>query len=165
MGAALPDSVDVEFANGCRATIEVKYPWKPVMCLECHVFGHATLHCPRQNTTQSKGHEWVVKAGAKPVAAVELIDTPIDLKLGAETLVEGSSLPGVENDPLVGGLDPRSKVVDSSGSPGTSKMSPVPSGANVVHSPLLAQSNSFSALALVEDKEEVAQDLDDGKET
>ncbi|KAH7847812.1 hypothetical protein Vadar_030492 [Vaccinium darrowii] len=127
-------------------------------------YGSCKFTPPSQNTTQSKGHEWVVKAGAKPVAAVELIDTSRDLELGAETLGGGSSLPGVGNVQLAGGLDPRGKVVASSRGPGTSKLSPVPSGAGVVHSPILAQSNSFSALALVEDKEEAAHDLDDGKE-
>lgn len=41
VGSILPDTFDVECSNGLTATIGVKYPWKPVKCLECHVFGHS----------------------------------------------------------------------------------------------------------------------------
>ncbi|KAG5545007.1 hypothetical protein RHGRI_017464 [Rhododendron griersonianum] len=36
----LLDVVEVEYANGASAFINVKYPWKPSCCSECHVFGH-----------------------------------------------------------------------------------------------------------------------------
>ncbi|XP_058185702.1 uncharacterized protein LOC131302927 [Rhododendron vialii] len=32
--------VEVEYANGLSAFINVRYPWKPSRCSECHVFGH-----------------------------------------------------------------------------------------------------------------------------
>ncbi|KAG5547169.1 hypothetical protein RHGRI_012996 [Rhododendron griersonianum] len=33
-------AVEVEYANGDSAFVKVTYPWKPLRCSECHVFGH-----------------------------------------------------------------------------------------------------------------------------
>ncbi|KAG5557186.1 hypothetical protein RHGRI_007455 [Rhododendron griersonianum] len=35
------DTVDVEYASGKSAIVGVKYPWKPLVCTLCHVFGHS----------------------------------------------------------------------------------------------------------------------------
>lgn len=39
--STLLDTVEVEYANGDSAIINVKYPWKRSRCSKCHVFGHS----------------------------------------------------------------------------------------------------------------------------
>lgn len=34
----LLDVVEVEYANGASAFVNVQYPWKPSHCSDCHIF-------------------------------------------------------------------------------------------------------------------------------
>ncbi|KAI8573389.1 hypothetical protein RHMOL_Rhmol01G0273400 [Rhododendron molle] len=42
VNSELPESFDVVLANGACFTINVWYPWRPLKCSKCHVFGHRT---------------------------------------------------------------------------------------------------------------------------
>lgn len=46
LDSTFPDSVDVLYANGGRATVVIKYPWMPLSCTHCKRFGHLTNHFP-----------------------------------------------------------------------------------------------------------------------
>ncbi|KAG5547461.1 hypothetical protein RHGRI_013227 [Rhododendron griersonianum] len=35
--------LEVEYANGDSAFVNVTYPWKPLRCSECHIFGHSEV--------------------------------------------------------------------------------------------------------------------------
>ncbi|KAG5555721.1 hypothetical protein RHGRI_006385 [Rhododendron griersonianum] len=67
VGATLPLSFDLRFDNGKEVEIKVKYPWKPLQCLECLVFGHSEASCPKnhhaQVLTSTTNQVWVAKAG------------------------------------------------------------------------------------------------------
>ncbi|GJV37906.1 trichome birefringence-like protein 3 [Tanacetum coccineum] len=57
---AVPN-VDDEGASHTLEKIRVEYEWKPPLCLDCHVFGHANEQCPK-------------RVQEKPSPAVEIDD-------------------------------------------------------------------------------------------
>ncbi|KAF7143115.1 hypothetical protein RHSIM_Rhsim05G0103400 [Rhododendron simsii] len=65
VGATLPLSFDLRFDNGKEVEIKVKYPWKPLQCLECLVFGHSEAGCLENHHAQvhTSNQVWVAKAG------------------------------------------------------------------------------------------------------
>lgn len=66
VGSELPDTVDVEYKVKA-VTIAVKYPWRPVKCLECHLFGHSAEQCAAKvHGTKHQRSEWVVKPVVAP---------------------------------------------------------------------------------------------------
>ncbi|XP_058202838.1 uncharacterized protein LOC131317296 [Rhododendron vialii] len=58
--SVLPEMVDVEYC-GLFATVGVKYPWRPVKCLECHLFGHSEDQCIVKAKVTKPKTEWVRK--------------------------------------------------------------------------------------------------------
>lgn len=42
--SVLPDSFKIRY-NGEIYDVKVEYPWKPLKCMKCKVFGHATANC------------------------------------------------------------------------------------------------------------------------
>lgn len=46
LDSKFPDSFDLNLPNEDCITIEVKYPWLPLKCKRCMVFGHSDDHCP-----------------------------------------------------------------------------------------------------------------------
>lgn len=80
VGSDLPDTVNVEY-DGKEVTIGVKYPWKPVKCMECHLFGHPTEQCvAKDQSLKPKRTEWVVKSVATPMGDKALTDpVPIEV--------------------------------------------------------------------------------------
>ncbi|KAF7154330.1 hypothetical protein RHSIM_Rhsim01G0145600 [Rhododendron simsii] len=77
----LPHSIDLLTSTGRVVQIRVKYPWRPLRCVSCHVFGHSEcsqqIKVPAQSVflgnTQSlpQNKVWVVKSGK----AVEDLNT------------------------------------------------------------------------------------------
>ncbi|KAF7130791.1 hypothetical protein RHSIM_Rhsim10G0198700 [Rhododendron simsii] len=65
VGATFPLSFDLRFDNGEEVEIKVKYPWKPLQCLECLVFGHSEAGCLKNHHAQvyTSNQVWVAKAG------------------------------------------------------------------------------------------------------
>lgn len=70
--ASLPHSVDLFTASGKMVTIAIKYPWRPVKCGSCKVFGHfdwsqKVVQTPAGVTDPTKAapkdQVWVVKTG------------------------------------------------------------------------------------------------------
>nr|GEU43234.1 hypothetical protein [Tanacetum cinerariifolium] len=38
----------VDGTGHTKVSMRVEYEWKPLMCMECHVFGHSDTHCPKR---------------------------------------------------------------------------------------------------------------------
>ncbi|KAG5564605.1 hypothetical protein RHGRI_000708 [Rhododendron griersonianum] len=66
------DALDLLTASGKTVTIAIKYPWQPVKCGSCKVFGHSdcsqkVVHAPERvidpTKAAPKGQVWVVKSG------------------------------------------------------------------------------------------------------
>lgn len=58
--ASLPSSFDLICSNGEKVEIKIQYPWKPVHCKVCKVFGHTEGKC------QLSGLHDGDQGGAKP---------------------------------------------------------------------------------------------------
>ncbi|KAF5186215.1 hypothetical protein FRX31_024197 [Thalictrum thalictroides] len=43
----LPDNITIKTNGGKELTITLEYPWRPLMCLKCHVFGHNLQGCDK----------------------------------------------------------------------------------------------------------------------
>ncbi|KAF7124737.1 hypothetical protein RHSIM_Rhsim12G0068500 [Rhododendron simsii] len=74
VGSVLPETIDVEYC-GLTATVAVKYPWRPVKCLECHVFGHSEDQCVVKAKVTKPKTEWVRKGA---LASLEEVSLPIE---------------------------------------------------------------------------------------
>lgn len=68
VNSELPESFDVVLANGACFTIKVWYPWRPLKCSKCRVFGHRTCQDVATGGTNvvsgqigNKAKVWVVK--------------------------------------------------------------------------------------------------------
>ncbi|XP_058216871.1 uncharacterized protein LOC131327750 [Rhododendron vialii] len=77
VGAFLPSSFWLRLDNGKEVEIKAKYPWKPLQCLDCKVFGHNGIGCPKnaqpevtyQASPQVPQQVWMPRKG-KVVATV-----------------------------------------------------------------------------------------------
>ncbi|KAI8528923.1 hypothetical protein RHMOL_Rhmol12G0185800 [Rhododendron molle] len=163
VGVDLPDTVDVEYANGCQVTVGVKYQWKPVKCLNCHVFGHSETQCSA--VVKIPKQEWVVKA------AVVSEDSKVRFPSDAGSPSVNVQEIGVQEWVVKAAREQTGVVPDDSEVPFSSdKVSPVPVAPHTASSSqgLVARSsNSFSALAL-DDEVELGNDvlvLDDEVDT
>lgn len=66
--ADLPESFDLSLPSGASFTIRVWYPWRPLKCDSCKVFGHKS--CQKQAVPTAPGNQvWVAKFSVP--AAVE----------------------------------------------------------------------------------------------
>lgn len=153
VGSVFPESVDVEY-RGEQITVGVKYPWKPVKCLECHMFGHTASYCGcKPKGTKQQKSVWVKQSGegtsgedsgAVPEAIVEDVG-PSSVAEG----VDGVLVPHLQVDlPVANEKAAANDLVI------TPVASPVarPNAVGIGRSPVLKGSNSFSALALVADE-------------
>lgn len=46
LNSTFPSSFELLYPSGDSVTVEIKYPWHPLKCLHCKVFGHSGDHCP-----------------------------------------------------------------------------------------------------------------------
>ncbi|KAF7154743.1 hypothetical protein RHSIM_Rhsim01G0053400 [Rhododendron simsii] len=76
--SVLPDSFDLILANGDSFTIKVWYPWKPLKCAKCKVFGHRTCHETTGDVPQvdPKQQVWVVKGRKTVLEQVVSLEDP-----------------------------------------------------------------------------------------
>lgn len=84
VATSLPYSVDLFTASGSTVSIAIRYPWRPVKCGTCCVFGHSECNQgvalpPKGSTEQfnvqnaSKSKIWVVKlSGGDPDVAAPI---------------------------------------------------------------------------------------------
>lgn len=81
VGAYLPSSFWLRLDNGKDVEITVKYPWKPLQCLDCKVFGHNEAGCkkniqpneavPPQVPLQIPQQQWVAKPRKDITGAID----------------------------------------------------------------------------------------------
>lgn len=55
ISSTLPSSFDLKFANGDIVEIRVLYPWKPIRCSDCQIFGHVNSACPKKAPPNEQG--------------------------------------------------------------------------------------------------------------
>lgn len=165
VGSDFPNSVCVEYANGKNVVIGVKYPWKPLRCLECHLFGHSEAQCGRRPIPpppQQQRTEWVVKGGGSSLDVGGSVLSPQFVSSTIPVGVIGDSRPGkgmMHGSPVdssarfvIGvsgyGCDPSCVGEQQLEMAPTSDIlvSPV-----LVQPHILAHPNSFSALSPVDD--------------
>ncbi|KAI8527740.1 hypothetical protein RHMOL_Rhmol12G0097800 [Rhododendron molle] len=143
VGVDLPDTVDVEYANGCQVTVGVKYQWKPAKCLNCHVFGHSEAQCSA--VVQVPKQEWVVKTAVEQKGVVT--------DSGSVNVQDE----GVKEWAVKDALEQKGVVPDTSEAPlNSGEVSPITLAPNKASSSKglgARSSNSFSALALDDDME------------
>lgn len=53
--STLPNSFDLKYSNGDMVEIRIQYPWKPLVCSDCLVFGHGISSCPQKAVHKEKG--------------------------------------------------------------------------------------------------------------
>ncbi|KAG5513026.1 hypothetical protein RHGRI_038557 [Rhododendron griersonianum] len=119
MGSVLPETVDVGYC-GLTVTVGVKYPWRPVKCLECHVFGHSEDQCVVKAKVTKPKTEWVrkgalasIEEGFPPTEEVVITQLAPDLSMpvseksqGKHTVVSAATVPECVSPPVVeSGLD------------------------------------------------------------
>ncbi|KAG5544422.1 hypothetical protein RHGRI_016994 [Rhododendron griersonianum] len=95
VGSVLPETVDVEYC-GLTATVGVKYPWRPVKCLECHVFGHSDDQCVVKAKVTKPKTEWVrkgaltsIEEGSPPTEEVVITQLAPDLSMTVSEKSQG----------------------------------------------------------------------------
>ncbi|KAG5529142.1 hypothetical protein RHGRI_029723 [Rhododendron griersonianum] len=145
VGSILPDTFDVECSNGLTTTIGVKYPWKPVKCLECHVFGHSKEQCGVKAKMSKPKAEWVRK---EPVVAPDVCPLPLEESLGPQG-------PSEVRETVVIYEKSKSKQgeVCQTSIEAVHYSTPVKLASKVLsQSPIMRSDNSFSALALFKNK-------------
>lgn len=146
VGVDLPNTFDVEYANGCQVTMGVKYQWKPAKCLNCHVFGHSEAQCSAM--VKLPKQEWVVKA-----AVEQTVVLPNGEGSPSVTVQEK----GVQEWVVKAALEQKGVVPDAREVPLTfGELSPVilaPNKASSSQGLVARNSNSFSAIALDDEVE------------
>ncbi|KAF7145034.1 hypothetical protein RHSIM_Rhsim04G0043700 [Rhododendron simsii] len=84
----LLDSFDVVLANGDTFTIKAWYPWQPLKCDKCKVFGHRPCQVsPSENVKVDPKQVWVVKAQQNPLQTVSQAQEVIGQVVGPNTII------------------------------------------------------------------------------
>lgn len=103
--SALPDSFDLVLANGDKFAIKVWYPWKPLKCSKCKVFGHKNCHETSGGAPQIDPKQiWVAKRSRNVLEQAVIQEDPKKLDLSAVTIVpeEGMvSVPTIDGSLVV----------------------------------------------------------------
>ncbi|KAF7126537.1 hypothetical protein RHSIM_Rhsim11G0143400 [Rhododendron simsii] len=79
----LPHSIDLLTSAGRMITIGVKYPWRPLRCVACNVFGHSDCNQPATESVQPatfmrvpQAKVWAVKSVKTVTEACAIPDIP-----------------------------------------------------------------------------------------
>ncbi|KAF5197200.1 hypothetical protein FRX31_013213, partial [Thalictrum thalictroides] len=48
----LPDEIKLKGQRGKTFIVDLEYPWKPLMCSQCKIFGHTLQNCEKKGSTQ-----------------------------------------------------------------------------------------------------------------
>ncbi|KAG5552180.1 hypothetical protein RHGRI_010315 [Rhododendron griersonianum] len=80
------DTVDVEYASGKSAVVGVKYPWKPLVCTQCHVFGHSVSSHKSPLVATAIGDQVGLVSEKEAISEKEVV-LPLDLGVDCGTSV------------------------------------------------------------------------------
>ncbi|KAF7120978.1 hypothetical protein RHSIM_Rhsim13G0137500 [Rhododendron simsii] len=145
VGSELPDTVVVE-CTGEQVTVGVRYPWKPVKCLECHLFGHNADHCGSKPLgAKPQKSLWMVKSTECALAADSEVPTTVE-NGSSSAAVPGMVEPSSAVQALVSAGQEVAFIDDLVSTPVASPRAPQ---MGVGQSTMIRGSNSFSALTLV----------------
>ena len=70
--AKFPTEIEVDMGNGKAFVVGVEYPWLPLKCVKCSVFGHQTRDC---GAAGASGHGIVTKNQWVPKKPPNVKDT------------------------------------------------------------------------------------------
>ncbi|KAI8531141.1 hypothetical protein RHMOL_Rhmol11G0114400 [Rhododendron molle] len=114
--SALPDRFDLVSANGDKFAIRVWYPWKPLKCSKCKVFGHKNCHETSGGAPQVDPKQiWVAKRSQNVLEHAVIQKDPNKLVLSAVTIVPEEGMVSVPNTD--GSLVVESGPIDMTGVP------------------------------------------------
>lgn len=85
----LLNTVEVEYANGETVTIDVKYPWKPLSCTKCHVFGHSEASHKESKDKEEKVDERVT-AGTPVEMGAPILPDDLGIECGGSPVLLGA---------------------------------------------------------------------------
>ena len=77
VNAQFPEEIEVDMGNGHACVVGIEYPWIPIKCSKCCVFGHLTRDCAtNRDSKQGTKHkrQWVPKHQHKVRGKEELTD-------------------------------------------------------------------------------------------
>ncbi|KAF7136110.1 hypothetical protein RHSIM_Rhsim08G0148700 [Rhododendron simsii] len=105
----LPESFGLSSPSEAKFTIRVWYPWKPIMCESCHVFGHQNCHLKpvASKPMLPKQQVWVAKTtgeNALPFTHAIVSSSIVDDSAGASAAVASVLSPAVvsgKGDPVL----------------------------------------------------------------
>lgn len=93
----LPHSIDLTTSTGRMVKVGVKYPWRPLRCVACNIFGHSEcsklVKPPIQLEATHKAQDsiqnkvWVVKGNRSEGVPNTILDTSGDLVAPKESVV------------------------------------------------------------------------------
>ncbi|KAF7145366.1 hypothetical protein RHSIM_Rhsim04G0160400 [Rhododendron simsii] len=83
LDSSFPESFDLICPNGDSVIVNIKYPWHPLKCLRCKVFGHSDAHCPTK---------------PKPIPGATLVET-VGTPVQARSVSLGGTKPDVAVSP------------------------------------------------------------------
>ncbi|KAI8529342.1 hypothetical protein RHMOL_Rhmol12G0217800 [Rhododendron molle] len=89
--SALPDSFDLILPSGAIFNIRVWYPWRPLRCESCKVFGHKTCQSKAVPMT-SKPQVWVVKPTHVAPIVAEVLSPIVNDVVGVAALASSVSV-------------------------------------------------------------------------
>ncbi|KAG5543301.1 hypothetical protein RHGRI_016135 [Rhododendron griersonianum] len=131
---------------GEQVSVGVKYPWKPVKCLECHLFGHNADHCGSKPLgAKPQKSVWMVKSTEGAMAADS--EVPSTVENGSSSAAAPVMVVPVSD--VQAHVSVGKEVVFMDDLVSTPVASPRAPPMGVGQSTMIRGSNSFSALTLV----------------
>lgn len=122
---SLPSSFCLRLSSGKEVEIKVQYPWKPLQCLECKVFGHSgdgclknipkVVHVPHQNSLPVPQQVWVTKKHKGkvvdvPYSAISDPKVPVQTEYGQPSIPSNKFTvlvsSGFDSDAALGFVEP-----------------------------------------------------------
>ncbi|KAF7146369.1 hypothetical protein RHSIM_Rhsim04G0136500 [Rhododendron simsii] len=116
LDSSFPDSFELRFPNGDSVVVGIKYPWHPLKCMGCRVFGHSDDYCPLRGVASTSSKGLVGAASSEKPGAVgsTMAAGPVVQPMGADMSVGFSIATAPVVDSIVvqhngqdGGSDPR----------------------------------------------------------
>ncbi|KAF7126448.1 hypothetical protein RHSIM_Rhsim11G0034800 [Rhododendron simsii] len=115
----LPTSFDLKHANGDVVEITIHYPWKPMVCSDCMVFGHGPSNSPKrvvakvQNNTSFGNVGKTVVRGSQAWQVVGSLRKEAPSEVGIRPPLSLHSMPASTSMPAVSNTNSGISVADT----------------------------------------------------
>lgn len=95
LDSSFPESVDLRCPTGDTVIVNIKYPWLPLKCMGCRIFGHSDAHCPAKSKSVPVVVPQVVGTSVQ-AATGGMVSSDLGLSFGSL----GGIKPGVATSPI-----------------------------------------------------------------